>query len=272
MPRKVRRAWPRTLLLLALIAVALVLLAHAGVFHGFSSVPRAVLTPVFQMQRGVLHGVSKIFGAPFLVGRQETEIADLSRQVQILTVQNAQLLELKTENSALRRTLNFFEAQKFPYLVARVIGRVEEGDNIFFIINRGRTDGAIKGQPIVSDGVLIGKITRVSDAASVVSPLTSTNVKTAAAFAGNAKTEEIIEGELNAGITMTLIPNDVALKEGMTVITSGLENGIPRGLVIGEIAQIESNPNALFQSADIKPTATLESGAMVSIITSHDAQ
>ena len=143
---------------------------------------------------------------------------------------------------------------------------------MFFLLNRGSKDGAAKGQPIVYDGVLIGKIAKVQPTISIVTPLTSARVKTAAAFAGNEKTAGIIEGELNAGLTMTLIPNDIALQEGMPVITSGLENLIPRGLVIGEVAHFESNPNTLFQNAAIKPAASISSGAVVSIITAHETQ
>lgn len=260
------------MILIVLTSAVIGILGRAGLFHGFSNFTRAILTPVLEARTRSWNAITTVLQAPFIAQQQMKELGDLSRQVQILTVQNAQLLELQTENAALRKTLNFFETQKFPYLVARVIGRIEEGDNIFFIINRGGSGGAAKGQPIVSDGVLIGKIAKVQRSISVVSPLTSAHIKTAAAFAGNDKTDGIIEGELNAGLTMTLIPNDVALKEGMQVITSGLENTIPRGLIIGEIAQIESNPNALFQSADIKPAAALESGAIVSIITSHDTQ
>lgn len=246
------------------------MLERFGIVRGFSGFTKALLTATFEIRTRTSNFLTKTFGAPFLVERQTHEIETLATQIRILTQQNSQLLELQTENSALRRTLNFYEEQKFPYLVSRIIGRVEEGNNVFFLLNRGSKDGAARGQPIVYDGVLIGKIVKTQPTISIVAPLTSARMKTAAAFAGGEKTAGIIAGELNVGLTMALIPNDIALKEGMRVITSGLENSIPRGLVIGEVAHFESNSNTLFQTAAIKPAATISSGAVVSIITAHE--
>lgn len=270
--RRSPRKWPRILGLIVLGVIIFIALGRFGISRSFSGFIKTILTATFETRSRTSNFLAKTLGAPFVVDRQMREIGDLSTQVRILTQQNAQLLELQTENAALRRTLNFYEEQKFPYLVSRIIGRVEEGDNTFFLLNRGSKDGAAKGQPIVYDGVLIGKIVKTQPTISIIAPLTSARMKTAAAFAGGEKTAGIIAGELNAGLTMTLIPNDIALKDGMRVITSGLENSIPRGLVIGEVAHFESNSNALFQSAAIKPAAMISSGAVVSIITAHEIQ
>ena len=49
-----------------------------------------------------------------------------------------------------------------------------------------------------------------------------------------------------------LIPIDKQIKSGDIVVTSGLENYIPRGLIIGEIENVETKPSDLFQKAIIK--------------------
>mgnify|MGYP001597270687 FL=1 len=50
---------------------------------------------------------------------------------------------------------------------------------------------------------------------------------------------------------MELIPKDVKLKVGDLIITSGLEDHIPRGLIVGQIEKIINQSEELYQKAQI---------------------
>ena len=52
---------------------------------------------------------------------------------------------------------------------------------------------------------------------------------------------------------MNFIPQNETIEIGNTVVTSGFEDGIPRGLVIGTIETFEKEPYQPFQSAVIVP-------------------
>lgn len=201
--------------------------------------------------------------APKLAREQE----NLKSQVRFLISENARLQELEQENLALRKILQFTEKEKYPIVVARVITRLNESGTPFLLINRGREQGIVLDAPVLADGVLIGKIVKVQEHSAQVIPLIAAGVKTAATFAGNSKTSGVVEGELNAGLVMRLIPKDVAVTQGLNVITSGLEPRIPAGLLIGTVERVEANPQELFQTAALKLLISLEDISLVSVIT-----
>lgn len=218
---------------------------------------------LLMIQRGAI----RIISTPFRGAQLQRQVDDLSKQVRILSQSNANLQELEKENNELRRELKFFEQQVYPFSIARVIGRFTEGGSSFLTLNRGQESGVVLGAPVTVDGVLIGKIIAVRSTSSTMIPLTTAGVKTAAAFAGAEKTAGIVEGELNVNLFLTLVPKDIALVTDKNVITSGLEEGIPRGLLIGYVAQVENSSSNLFQTALLRAPIRLEGISLVSIIT-----
>lgn len=218
---------------------------------------------IFRAQNRLKTLGSTIWNAPDLA----REVENSKSQVRQLTSENARFQELEQENLALRKILQFTEKEKYPIVVARVIARLNESGTPFLLINRGREQGIVLDVPVLTDGVLIGKIVKVQDHSSYVIPLIATGVKTAATFAGNAKTSGVVEGELNASLIMRLIPKDVAVTQGLNVITSGLEARIPAGLLIGTVERIEANPQELFQTAALKLLISIEEISLVSVLT-----
>lgn len=229
-------------------------------------------SPTLTAASGFGQNLKAILTAPFRVTRTAAELETLRAQVRQLTSENARRAELESENSELRRELNFFERTQLPYTVARIINRVKEGGAEFFVLNRGADDNVQFGAPIAVDGAIIGKVVKVSDAISIAAPLWTSSMKTAATFAGSEKTAGIVEGELNVNLRMSLIPKDAELHEGMVVITSGLEAGIPRGFVIGLVARITSSQEELFQTAYLTPPAGANEATIVSIIRAHEIE
>ena len=63
-----------------------------------------------------------------------------------------------------------------------------------------------------------------------------------------------------------LIPKDIAVEKNMTIITSGLEDKIPRGLIIGQISEIISSPEDLFQSAYLITPIRIEYDSIVTVL------
>jgi rod shape-determining protein MreC len=61
----------------------------------------------------------------------------------------------------------------------------------------------------------------------------------------------ILQGQLGNGLTMDKIGQDVSVKPGDTVTTSGLGGLVPAGLFIGQIQAVDAHNNVIFQSAQI---------------------
>jgi cell shape-determining protein MreC len=65
---------------------------------------------------------------------------------------------------------------------------------------------------------------------------------------------------------MELIPKDKEIEIGEVVITSGIEPNIPKGLVIGEIAEIVEPGGGFLKTAYLKPLISLDKISIISVL------
>jgi rod shape-determining protein MreC len=65
---------------------------------------------------------------------------------------------------------------------------------------------------------------------------------------------------------MSFIPQSAVIKPGDSVVTSGLEEAIPRGLVIGKVLEVKSESNAMWQTAVIEPLISPDDLIIVSVL------
>lgn len=198
--------------------------------------------------------------------RYARELNALRQEFSEVSNENARLLELREENNRLRSILSFQEKNEFLITIARVVGRINEGGTAFFTLNKGSEAGITPGAPVMVNQVFVGKIIRTGAHWSIAAPLTAPGIKTAATLAGYEKNAGILEGELNLGAVLRFIPKDVTVHIGTPVISSGLEEKIFRGLLIGVIERVESQEQDLFQTAYLKTTLRLEDASLVSVI------
>ncbi|MDD5341499.1 MAG: rod shape-determining protein MreC [Patescibacteria group bacterium] len=190
---------------------------------------------------------------------QKDEIAQL-------TYENSQLKDLQRENEQLRQVLGFVKDKDFDYVVAKVIGRDLARTNTL-IINRGRVDGLRLGLPVVvNNGVIIGKIFDLKENTATILLLTDQLSQLSAGKESLNKPMGLANGEFGLSIKLELIPQDTDLQAGDVIITSGQENDIPRGLVIGQVNRIISYENELFKSATINPLADYGEITILSVI------
>lgn len=198
-------------------------------------------------------------------------IEELEKEIATLTVINSNQKELVEENKKLRSQLDFLETNNYRAVAAEVIAReallegVEEGQDL--IINKGSRDGIAVGQGVVSEeGLIIGKIIEVKDGSAKACLTTSSGCRLAATIQNGSRTQGLTDGDLGLTIRMDYIPQLEKLTLGDTVITSGLGDKIPRGLVIGKISEIRNESNEVWQDATIEPLINLNNLLVVSVI------
>ncbi len=194
----------------------------------------------------------------------ESLVGQLEEQVNQLTVQNAQLKIVEDENETLRKYLNFWKQSKAAFVMADVISR--DGSQLI-TLDKGSKDGLAQGLVLLDgDGTVVGKITGVKDDISQACLITNPRCKLAAMIQNGTKTDGVAEGELGLTVKMDLIPQTESIQPGDIVVTSGLENDIPRGLVIGKISKVDKENNELWQDATIDPLVNFNDLHIVSII------
>lgn len=255
----------------AIIAIVVVLLVAMGAFKPISGpVTRAVMAaaaPAFAAGANVSRAFERLFRDT------EKDTASLTKQLEDLRIENAKLREYAVENDALKQALGYRESSGLKPLTARVVS--ETDDDVFhgLVIDRGSEDGVRPDQPvIVGDGIVVGKIFETRAHSASVLLLADSRSRLAVTVQRADGTAGVLEGDRGLSMTIDLIPQTVTLSPGDTVVTSGIEPGIRRGLVVGVIDTVTQHTQDPFQSATVVPFDSASHPPFVQVLTDDIAQ
>jgi rod shape-determining protein MreC len=198
-------------------------------------------------------------------------IEEIKAENQRLLVEIAQVKNLEEENKRLKEFINFKDKQNNALLLAGIVSYGNINNNSseekIFVVNKGRNDGVREGLAVVnSRGVVFGKIIKVRDSQSVACFSTDKKCQFAVKVLNSVRTIGIARGELGLTIKIDFIPQTEELASGDLVVTSGLEENIPAGLVVGKISGIKKANNDLWQSANIDPTDDFSNISFAAVI------
>jgi rod shape-determining protein MreC len=249
----------------------LVFLYFTGILKPINNIINKFLNPINSRLYSLSAYIRSTFDDQTDKSNLINTISQLEDQIVKLTEENANYRTVEAENNILRESLGFLKKNNYKYLVCNVISREDvldfSGRTVTITIDKGSRDGIFPGLGVVSSkGVIVGKVVEVKDDISEVYLTNNTKCKLAATVINQENTNGITEGELGLTIKMKFIPQDKEVKTGDLAITSGLEQGIPRGLVIGRVIKVEKESNELWQNAIIEPLVNPDEIIIVSVL------
>lgn len=214
---------------------------------------------------------SRLFPAARVAYQLSVRTADreeaLRERYRTMVVDEARQQALTEENQELRAQLNFLAPQAYQSIGADVVGRSTDPLRQTRWINRGASAGVVLGAPVIAHaGILVGKVIQVEKTSALVQLLTDHQSRVAATVTNREQSLGIIEGGYGISIRMNFIPQHETVPVGDTVITSGLEPLVPRGLVIGTVEAVEKEAYQPFQRASVTPLGQGEKIRAVSVI------
>lgn len=229
-------------------------------------IARPVVSPLYRFEESI----AGFFGSFGKQGQLLAERDTLASRVAEMEATVARLENVQNENVLLRKQLSFTEDTKYPFVVARPITRVREGDRVFVIINQGEKSGIKVGMPALSpEGALVGKVVKVTASNAFLQILTDTSSVFAGVVARNEAAKGLVRGDHNLSIKMDMIPIDQNIVVGDLVVTAGVEVEVPRGILIGTINNVIETPGAILKSAYITPAADLSNMHLLTILKIH---
>lgn len=249
-----------------LAAIPIALLALAGVLRPLTDpvgrVVRAAAAPAYAAGASVSRAVTHFFD------EERADRETLARAVESLRIENAKLRELAVENEALKTALAFSEREQDPAMLARVVSETDVDVFHGLIIDRGSEDGIRPGQAVVvGDGIIVGKIFETRRRSSSVLLLSDSKSRLAVAVQNATDTIGVLEGDRGLSMAIDLIPQTETLSPGDIVVTSGIEPGIRRGLVVGTVEKVTKRTQDPFQSATVVPFAAAAHPPFVQVLT-----
>ncbi len=202
-----------------------------------------------------------------LGGATDQERIRMSSELDRLRQENAELKGALSENETLRAQLEFKKRSTGRSILAHVIGVSPNGALNSIVIDKGRRDGVGENRAVITDsGQLVGKTAAVSDSSAHVLLLSDKESRLIASILARSNATGIIRGEFQLGLVMDLIPITEKISVNDIVVTAGLEEGIPQGLLIGTVSEIRTRPNDFYQTASIQPFADSSKVRIVSVI------
>ncbi len=215
---------------------------------------RGYLGPVTNAAYGigspVLDLVQRPLQAFFNLGRfVVSSRAIIDENVRLIEENNAlrakfvEVAKIERENRVLREALNISEEKKFDIVFARVQAKDAIRPGEYLLLDVGAAHGIRVGMPVISSAPsLVGMITAVEERFSHVRLLTDPE-SVVGVVVQSSRLGGVIRGEL--GTSLYFYPNeeDESLQGGDVLITVGSREGVPHGLLVGEIRHIEEAPD-----------------------------
>ncbi len=232
--------------------------------------------PVDRMARGLVSPFGKILGSWGQgLGNKLEELGHLgslnddnqrlSRELTELQSRLSELSELEAENQELRALANFKPPAGWRGVGAEIIAYNTDGIRQLVRINRGESDGLNGGGAVLAGGQLIGVVTSVEkDTAEVM--LSSDGDFRALAVSQTHRSTGLVIGAPPTGLSLERVPQDQKLDRGEAVITSGLDGAFPPGLRIGDVSSVSQASASIFQSAQLRPPASLNRLRVVTVL------
>ncbi len=260
----------RLFILLAAIMFFIALMGFSLNGRGQLTWPEKFVTDTIAFAQGLIYKpVSSVAGFFEDVRRLKTVYEE--NQALRLTLaryarDTARLNDLEAQNERLKEALEFTERQKlantYQYRIAEVIAESPDRYNQVVKINLGERDGIRIDMAVTTVDGLIGRIVQVTPFTSNVQLITDLNgpegtAKGISATVQGGESFGIIEDfhAEDGTLLMTKIDQNDPLKPGDLVVTSGLGELFPRGIVIGTVLERRVGDFGLTHTASIRPAA-----------------
>ena len=178
--------------------------------------------------------------------------------------------EVEAENVRLRSMLDYKRTTpQFDSVVAAIIARDPGSWTNTMIINKGSADGVGKDMPVVTSQGLVGNVIAVHNKTARVQLLLDPRSAVGAIVQRpESRVAAIVEGNGNDPFKpkMVNVPRDADVIKGDRLITSGYGGIYPKGILIGEVADVINNEGGLLKQAVIQPAVDFNRLEEVSVI------
>jgi rod shape-determining protein MreC len=257
-----------TLLLMALSGAPLLVELQRGVGFAFRPIQGAVDTGAAT----VADAVAAISEIDHL--RRDNEALRL--ETERLRNENARLEALRRENDQLTALLQLRSGLDHQTVTARVIARDSSEFRRQITLDRGTDDDLAVGDVVIAaGGALAGRVVDIGPTFARVQLVNDSASTVTGQLSGSAATGDVV-GQLGGVLVMRDIDATREVVIGEEVFTAGLELGggvrspYPKGLLLGQVVDVQGDPNAVVQTAYLEAAADLDGLEHVLVIIDYE--
>jgi len=166
------------------------------------------------------------------------------------------LNEIYLENLRFKKLLSYKQESPFKVISAKVITRSPDNWSSVVIIDKGSSSGIIRGQAVINNLGLIGRVMETTAFASKVMLISDPNLSVSA-IVQRSRQEGLITGTLGTQLIMKYLPEEADIKVQDKIITSGMNQNYPKGILIGSVVEVAHEFSSLGRYAIVRPAVNL---------------
>ena len=185
----------------------------------------------------------------------QEENRELHVQLTSARAEIQQLSEQAAETRRLRELLEFKNHLPFQTVASEIIATSPGDASRAVFIDKGENAGVAADAAVITPAGIVGKVISVFPRTSQVLLITDSSSGVAAALQ-DSRVQGIVKGTGQNSSELQYIMKDIPVAAGETVLTSGLDQVFPKGLVIGTVAQVSEGN--IYKRIRINPAATLD--------------
>lgn len=268
----------RTLAILIAIAILLLIgmytTSQSGEAGPIQNAVGVVLTPLQKGLTSVARFVSDKLS--YFTDFKELKAENEALKARVLDLEG-QLVELdryREENKSLREFSGVVEKNRaFEYELAQVIARDPENLFYTFTIDKGSTDGIERYDAVTTPDGLAGIVTEVGTTYAKVTSIID-EVSPIGAIISRTLDVAVLEDDAELGAKgycrLSYLPGESSAATGDVVLTSGLGDMFPAGIVIGKVLEVRQESHNISSYAIVEPAVDFSNIHYVMVIKSFD--
>ena len=248
-----------------LVLILLAGLAFVGQSERASARLKRVLSGLFLPLFGIASSAQSFAdrSTAALTPRSELQgqIEKLQEEVQLHRLKAMQWEEVARENIRLREAQGLSRQYPWKFKLAKVVGRDPANWWRTIRISLGTRDGLTNHLPVVCTEGLVGRLSEVGYSHSTVVLLGDPDCRVPVVVKETRDCGVIAPADTgpidNTIVDLKYLSSNSALKSGHQVLTSGLANLFPQGILVGQIADVRTVQFGLHLEARVRLAARL---------------
>ncbi len=231
-----------------LLGFLLLLLGYHVIRYSFGRVAGDFFYPYLELTRQGEAELSDLTLLAFSQQELAAKVEALQEKNRALALQAAAASELLQENQDLRKLAGFRPSAGWSYVSAEILLRDPLLWRERFSVNRGSSDGVVPGAAVLSlspEGRprLVGIVDETGRHSCRIITIFDPSMMVSIRFPENGAVGVLNFGERRAargGVPVGMLPVHLHYAPGAAVVTTGFEQNIPAGILVGELSSADS--------------------------------
>ena len=197
----------------------------------------------------------------------EQTLTELREENEHLVARNVELEEAQLTAQRLQALLDVRDSYQLTSIAARVISGSMDSWTATVIIDKGSAAGVSVGMPVANEYGAVGQVISCAATTATVRLLEDEG-SSVSAMLQTSRAQGMLRGSVDGTLHLTLIRTDQTVDVGSVVVTSGLGGVFPKGLPMGKVSSVKSDPGATYYDITVEPFTRVGNLEEVLVITS----